>query len=197
MASPPNRRRSRGWRLTLAGALLISAVVATVTALLIADPIGVALAAVAATLLGIAAARLTYGELIESRIEAGAERAELARIYQRLTNRRIEENAEFMSHMQNRLATAQMQLSEVRGELTAARHAVYEAEQETKRQSKRATVAEQEGETLTSQLAEATEREASALMRVHELEAEVDVLRAEVAAWELLREDGSGQAVAS
>ncbi|MGZ5404976.1 MAG: hypothetical protein ACXWDL_10040, partial [Nocardioides sp.] len=51
-------------------------------------------------------------------------------------------------------------------------------------EARRAELAEQEGRATTARLDDAEERAAEALLRVAELEQQLDVLRAEVSAWQ-------------
>ena len=69
--------------------------------------------------------------------------------------------------------------------LTTAQKRAAEATRKMNTEARRADVAEPEGRELTARLDEsAEERAAEAIVRVAELEAELDVLRAELAAWQ-------------
>jgi len=158
MSSPTARRRQRSTRLTVATTLLTLAAV-LVTAAFLGDSTWLqAFAAVASVVLGAAATRITYSELLQTRRDAARDRAEQARDYRALT--------------------------ELEAALSAAQKRAAEATLKFNAEARRAELAEQQGRATSTRLDEAEERAAEAVLRVAELEQEVDVLRAEIAAWE-------------
>jgi len=143
-----------------------------------------ALAAVASVVLGAAATRITYSELLQTRRDAARDRADQARDYRALTEQRTAEHAEFSARMTARVERQEHALSELETALSAAQKRAAEATLKFNAEARRAELAEQEGRATTARLDEAEERAAEAVLRVAELEQEVDVLRAEIAAWQ-------------
>jgi chromosome segregation ATPase len=68
--------------------------------------------------------------------------------------------------------------------LTSAQKRAAEATRKFNAEARRAEVAEQEGREHASSLAQAEQRAATATVRVAELEKEIDVVRAELHAWQ-------------
>ena len=184
MSSPTARRRQRSTRLTVATSLLTFAAALVVAAFLGDSAWFQAAAAVSSVVLGAAATRITHSELLESRRDAAADRAAQAMAYRRLTDERAEEHAGFVTAIQGRVDRQEHALNELESALSAAQKRAAEATLKFNAEARRAELAEQEGRDTTVRLAEAEERAAEALLRVAELEQELDVLRAEVAAWQ-------------
>ena len=107
MSSPRARRRQRSTRLVTAAALVTTAAVAVIGTVLSASLTLVSIAAVLAVVLGGAAARITYSELLVSRREAAADRARQAQAYRDIAEARSAEHQEFASTMQQRVGTAE------------------------------------------------------------------------------------------
>ncbi|GAA1477869.1 hypothetical protein GCM10009623_23150 [Nocardioides aestuarii] len=143
-----------------------------------------AFAAFSAVVLGAAATRITHTELLQSRREAARDRAEQAQAYRELTDRRTAEHAEFSAAMTSRVERQEVALTELEVALSAAQKRAAEATLKFNAEARRAELAENEGRDTTRRLEEAEERAAEAALRVAELEQEIDVLRAEVTAWE-------------
>jgi len=184
MSSPTARRRQRSTRLTVAVSLLtFSAVLVTVAFL---DNVAwfQAAAAVSSVVLGAAATRITYTELLQSRREAARDRAAQAQAYRQLTDERTAEHADFVTTIQGRVGRQAHALTELEVALSAAQRRAAEATLKFNAEARRAELAEQEGRATTARLDEAEERAAESLLRVAELEQELDVLRAEVTAWQ-------------
>lgn len=137
MTMPSNRRRQRSVRITVAVLLLVVAGLVVLAALWIAEPVVLAVAAVAALLAGIGGVRLVLGELIRSRRLAAEDRAEQARAYQRLDAERIDENATFTTTMTSRMDEADYAVGELRGTLRLAERRAELAEQRARHESRR------------------------------------------------------------
>ncbi len=161
----PNRRRQRSVRVTVAVALLSVATVAVVLALPTQAPVWLSAAAVLSLVLGWAAARIVYSELIQSRIDNAADRAAQAQAYRSLFSERADEHAEFTTAMTDRLAAREREVAELENNVVAAQTRALEAEARVQRESRRAHDAETEltdlrarFETLEAERKEAVER---------------------------------------
>jgi hypothetical protein len=152
------RRRQRSVRVTVAVSLLTVATVAVLAALPTQSPAVLSASSVAALVLGWAAVRMTWTEVLQSRREHASDRAATAGAYRTLFSERAAEHAEFSTVMTERLADSNTSIHELRAALVAAQRQVAEM-------SVRAETAESAF--------------ASALVRVAELERSIDVLRAE------------------
>ncbi|HET8561593.1 MAG TPA: hypothetical protein VFL69_13810 [Marmoricola sp.] len=161
------RRRQRSVRVTVAVALLCVATVAVLAALPTQSPVLLSISSVVALVLGWAAARMMWTEVLQSRREHAADRAAAASAYKSLFAQRAAEHAEFTSAMTERLADANLERHELEGTLLATERRAMAAETRLARDSRR--------------LVESQER-------VHELEQELAVRRAEeadaLASWE-------------
>ena len=185
MASPRStRRRQRSTRLTVAVVLLALAAVAVLGAIVSGSWLLVTLAAAAGVLLGAAATKITHTELVTTRRDAARDRAEQAQAYRRLTDERTAENAAFAVSMQQKLAHREAAVSELEVALTSAQQRAADATRKLNAEARRAEAAERHGrdveERLGARLADAEERAAEAVVRVLELEQELDVVRAEL-----------------
>ena len=134
--------------------------------------------------LGAAATRITHSELMDARREAARDRAEQAQAYRRLTVTRTAENAEFAAAMQARITAHESSILELEVALTTAQKRAAEATRKMNTEARRADVAEQEGRDLAERLDDSEQLAAEAIVRVAELEAELDVLRSELLAWQ-------------
>ncbi len=184
MSSPTARRRQRSTRLTVATSLLTFAAALVVAAFLGDAAWFQAAASVSSVVLGAAATRITYSELLESRRDAARDRASQAVAYRLLTDERTAEHASFVTAIQGRVDRQEHALTELEAALSAAQKRAAEATLKFNAEARRAELAEQEGRATTVRLDDAEERAAEALLRVAELEQELDVLRAEVTAWQ-------------
>src|SRR4051812_39089935 len=106
MSSPRTRRRQRGTRLAVAAALLITAAVVVIGAVLSASLTFVSVAAVLSVVLGTTATRITHSELIRSRRDAAGDRAQQAQDYRALSQTRSQEQREFVEAMGTKLGRA-------------------------------------------------------------------------------------------
>jgi TolA-binding protein len=184
MSSPKARRRQRSTRLSIAVALVIIAADAVFSAVL-AGSWGLL---AAASLLGIAlcavAVRITHSELMQARRDHNRDRAAQAQGYAELTSTRTTEHTAYATGMEQRLSGHQTTIEELEVALTSAQKRAAEAARKVTAESRRAEQAEAEGESLARRLDEAETRAAEAILRVAELEAELDVARAELASWQ-------------
>ncbi|HET8605360.1 MAG TPA: hypothetical protein VFM09_15640 [Marmoricola sp.] len=161
------RRRQRSVRVTVAVALLGAATVVVLAALPTQSALLLSISSVLALACGWAAARIMWTEVLQSRREQATDRAAAASAYKSLFAERAAEHAEFTSAMTERLADANLQRRELEGTLLATERRAMEAETRLARDSRR--LVETQG-------------------RVHELEQELAVRRAEeadaLACWE-------------
>ncbi|MEQ4521939.1 hypothetical protein [Nocardioides kribbensis] len=190
-----SRRRQRSTRLTVATLLLVVAAVVVLAAALSGSWVAGVVAGVSAVLLGAAATRITYSELLQSRRDANRDRAEQAQAYRRMAEERSVEHAahvaaqvgDVRSELGARLAERETALSELEAELAKLQKHDAETTRRLLAETKRAQELEREGALTARSLDAAEERAAEAIVRMAELEAEIDVLRAEVetvtAAW--------------
>src|SRR3712207_2551779 len=117
MSSPTARRRQRSTRLTVASSLLTCAAV-LVTAAFLGDLAWFqAFAAVSSVVLGAAATRITYSELLQSRCDSARDRAEQAQAYRDLTEERTAEHLAFSRDMQARADRQELALTELESAL--------------------------------------------------------------------------------
>ena len=152
------RRRQRSVRVTVAVSLLAVASVAVLAALPTQSPALLSVAAVSAVVLGWAAVRIVWTEVLQSRRENATDRAATATAYKSLFSERAAEHAEFTTAMTERLAESNLTLHEYQG-------AMVQAQRETAEALVRAESAES--------------ARAAALLRVTELERSIEMLRAE------------------
>lgn len=187
MTSAHPRRRARSARLLLAGLLLAVAAVVVVTAIAVQNAWLLSGAAVLAVALGAAATRTVHSELAQSRRDAAKDRADVARSYVQITESHNAENAEFISTMKSlmaqREAERQQLIAELEVELGQAQRHVAEAVRAKQAEARRASAAEAEQRVLKRSLDVAEDQAAEAVVRVAELEGELDALRAELQAW--------------
>ena len=174
---PPDGRH----RLLVVSALLVLGAVASGSALL------VTLAAVASVALGAAATRITHAELLQSRRDANRDRAEQAQAYRHLAAARSEEHAARVAELTERLEERESVLGDLQTELVRTQRTAADSARQADVAHRRNVDLEKEGRLLSRSLESAEERAGDAIVRVAELEAEIDVLRAELetvtAAW--------------
>jgi len=179
-----NRRRQRSTRLTLAAVLVGAAAVVVLGAVVSGTPLLVTIAAVLAVVLGAAATRITYSELIAARRDAAHDRAVQAQAYRALTDERAAENATFAETMRGRLEYTQGVIAELEDALAVAQKRVGETTRKLNAEARRADVAEREGRDAVVRIeqsrAEAEARASAAILKVAELEQLLDVARAEL-----------------
>ena len=182
--APKARRRQRSVRLTIAAALTAVAALLVLGAVLSGSWLLLAFTAVVGVLLGAAATRITHSELMATRRDAARDRAEQAQAYRDLTVARTAEHTTFADTMRARVEAQENAIHELEVALTTAQKRAAEATRKLNTEARRADLAEHEGRATAGLLGEAEERAAEAIVRVAELEAELDVLRQELAAWQ-------------
>jgi chromosome segregation ATPase len=183
--APKARRRQRSVRLTIAVALTTIAAVAVLGAVLSGSWSLLAGAAALGVLLGAAATRITHSELMAARRDAARDRAEQAQAYRDLTEARTAEHARFTTTMESRVEAQETAIHELEVALTSAQKRAAEATRKLNAEARRGDVAEHEGRDLAGRLEAAEARAEEALVHVTELEQELDVLRAELLAWQV------------
>lgn len=126
------RRRQRSVRVTVAVTLLGVATVAVALALPTQSPMVLSGAAVGAIVLGWAALRMVWTEVLQSRRDNAADRAAAASAYHSLFSQRAAEHAEFTTAMTERLAEAQLTMRELEGVLGTEQRRAISAEREVR-----------------------------------------------------------------
>lgn len=163
-ASPSSaRRRQRSVRVTVAVTLLGVATVVVLAALPTQSPLLLSISSVVALVLGWAAARMMWTEVLQSRREQAADRAAAASAYKSLFAERSAEHAEFTSAMTERLAEAHLQRRELEGAMLATERRAMEAETRLARDSRRLVETQERIHELEQQLAVRQAEEADAL----------------------------------
>ncbi len=157
-----SRRRQRSSRLSVAAALLATSAILVTLASLAGTAVLLSAAGAASVLMGVAATRITHDELVDSRREASRDRARLAGDYRRLTETRVREQSVFADATRERLERYEELVASLDRDLSAAR-------------AEAAAVAATE----RRRAADAEDRAARAIVRVAELEQELDVIAAE------------------
>lgn len=152
------RRRQRSVRVTVAVCLLAVATVAVLGALPTQSPALLSVSSVLALVLGWAALRIVWTEVLQSRRENASDRAATASAYRTLFSERAAEHAVFTTVMTERLAESNSTLHELEG-------ALVKSQRQTAAESVRAETAESAF--------------AAAMVRVAELERSIDLLREE------------------
>ncbi|ANH38104.1 IncA protein [Nocardioides dokdonensis FR1436] len=160
--------------LLVLSALLVLGAVASGSALL------VTVAALGAVVLGAAATRMTHAELLASRRDANRDRAEQAQAYRRLAEARADEHAARVAELTGRLGEREVALGDLQTELVKTQRTAAESARQVEVAHRRNVDLEKEGRLVSRSLESAEERAADAIVRVAELEAEIDVLRAEL-----------------
>lgn len=178
------RRRQRSTRLVVAVLLLLLATLAVVGTAVTGSWLLVTLAAVVALVLGTAATKITHSELLDSRREAAGDRAAQAKAYAELTEVRTAESVEFAADMTGKVAKRDATIDRLEKRLADAAAELADARRELSATTDRADDAQRTADRLGRQLAAAEERAGQAVVRVAELEAEIDVLTAQLHAIE-------------
>jgi chromosome segregation ATPase len=161
--------------------LLLGAAAVVAGAAVTGSWLAVTVAGAVAVVAGAAATKITHSELMITRVTAARDRAEQAQAFRDVDARRSAEGVEFAADMQGKLAKRdatvsrlERRLQDTAEELADARRALTELEEQL-------AYAERENSTLGDRLTDAEERATSAVVRVAELEAEVEILTAQ---WE-------------
>ncbi|MBE7325506.1 hypothetical protein IEQ44_12675 [Nocardioides sp. Y6] len=182
---PAARRRQRSTRVTVAVGLLVLAAVLVVGAVATGQFALVLLSAVAALVLGAASTRITWSELVQTRRDAAADRARQAQAYRDITARRAAENVAFAQDMRARIAEREEVIGHLEVELGRALERAATSTLKMSSEARRADLAESQVTRLTESVEESETRAAEAIVRVAELEAELDGLRSELDAWKV------------
>ncbi|HEY6932392.1 MAG TPA: hypothetical protein VI452_03265 [Marmoricola sp.] len=157
------RRRQRSVRVTVAVSLLGIATVAVLVALPTQSPVLLSISAVLAIVLGWAAARMMWTEVLQSRREQATDRAAAASAYKSLFAQRAAEHAEFTAAMTERLAEARLEQRELEGTLLVTEKRAMEAETRLARDSRRLVETQERVNELEQELAVRRAEEADAL----------------------------------
>lgn len=193
MASTTARRRQRSTRVVVAVGLLALAAVVVAASFATGSLVLRGLAAVTGLVLGAAATRITHSELVQTRRDWASDRAEQARAYQVLDQRRTSEHLAYVEETAAEARRREEALREVESALVRAERKAAEATRKFSAEARRAELAEDESLRLGRQLEDSEQRAAEAIVHLAELEQEADVLRAELAAWQSLRAEQARQ----
>ncbi|MEJ7832234.1 MAG: hypothetical protein WKF79_04925, partial [Nocardioides sp.] len=178
-SSRPTRRRQRSTRLVIACVLLAAAGVLVAGAALSGSWLIVTIAAGLGVALGATATRIAHIELLDSRREAARDRAALAQDYRALAETRNAEHAVYVGAIDGQIARGEATISRLEGRLADAAAEVIATRRRLAEETERTELAEVDGRRLTARLEDADERAAHAIVRVAELEHELDVVTAE------------------
>lgn len=178
------RRRQRSTRLTVAVGLLVLAAVLVLGAIATGQLPLVLLSALASLALGAASTKITHAELLQTRLDAAEDRARQAQAYRDITARRSAENVAFANDMRARIEEREETIAQLEGELGKIMERAATATLKMNSEARRADVAEAEGLKLSELLEESEARASQSELRAAELTAELDTLRAELAAWQ-------------
>jgi hypothetical protein len=129
--------------------MLVVAGLVVLAALLLAELVVVAIAAVVALFAGVCAVRLVLDELVRSRRDAAEDRANQARAYQKMDARRVDEHATFATKLTTDLDEATATADELRGTLRLAERRAELAEQRARHESRRRGELQQRIDILT------------------------------------------------
>jgi hypothetical protein len=165
---------------TAAVGLIVLAALAVAGAVLSGSWLLVTIAAGLGVVLGAAATRITYTELVESRVAAAHDRAAQAKAYNELTDVRTAEHATYVADVRARIAEKEQALDELELALSLSQRRAATSTRKRNAEGRRAAG-------LQVRLAETEERARAAQLRVVELEQEVLTLRSEldtVTAWQ-------------
>ena len=144
-------------------------------------------AAVLGVVLGVAATRITNSELAVSRRDAARDRAVQAQAYRELTVLRTDEQAAYVESVTTRSSAQERTISGLERELRDAQGFLIDAHRQLLEEQLRADDSEREVTALGRRLDEAEGRAAQAIVRIAEIEQELDVVTAEWQASQLLR----------
>ena len=177
----PARRRQRSARVVVAAALVLLGACSVAGGLLTTTPL-LGAAAVLAVLLGALATRIVHTELLDSRREAAADRAELARGYRSLTEERVAEQAMFVRRTEVSMSRQRDALARLESQVVDAETRARAAAEQCDAERSRADLAEREGRRLGERIDDAEGRAAEAIVLLAELEQERDLLAAQLQA---------------
>jgi len=118
----PQRRRQRSIAVTVAIALFSAATAVLAGAFLVVTTPLLRLALVAVLIMGWAALRIMWTEILTARFEHAAERSEAARAATNLAARRTAQNAEFVATMNERIAMGRRTALDLTNAAAEAQH---------------------------------------------------------------------------
>ena len=163
----------------VAAALVITAAVVVIGAVLSASVTFVSVAAVLAVVLGATAVRITHSELVQSRRAAASDLAEQAQGYRAITEARSREQRDFVDALGAKVGRAAEAVTQLESAVVASQGRAASTVRQLRAETRRADEAEAEGSRLAVALEDSEERAAEAIVRVCELEDENTVLRTE------------------
>lgn len=166
----------------VAALLLVLAALVVVGTAVTGSWLLVTVAAGAAVVLGAVATKITHSELLDSREDAARDRALQARDYAAITAARTTENVEFAADMTGQVARRDATITRLEKRLTEAAGELADARRELAETHDLAEESQRTVERLGRSLADAEDRAGHAVVRVAELEAEVDTVRSELQA---------------
>ena len=140
------------------------------------------LTALLSVVLGATATKITHSELMATRVEAARDRAQQAQAYRVMTEARVADQARHDAYLTGEIIRREDAVADLEAALTAAHQRAADAVRARAEESRRADQAERDGQALAVRLEEAEQRAAEAIVRVHELETELDAVRSELAA---------------
>lgn len=160
----PQRRRQRSLAVTIAIALSSAATAVLAGAFVFVTTPLLRLALVAALIMGWAALRLMWTEILAARFEHAAERSEAARADTKLASRRAAQHAEFVATMNTRLTASRRTALDLTSAAAEAQHQAAQLRIQLRAEERRAS--------------ERTERIAELEADIHSLLAEAELHRA-------------------
>ncbi len=163
----------------VASALLLLAALAVAGTAPTGSWLLVLVAASVSVALGIAATRITYTEVLDTRRETAHERAQQASAYRAMTETRVAEQAVYVATTHATLLRHQATIGRLEQRLGDAASELADAHRELEVERGRLAEATELTTALTARLDDSEERAARAVIRVAELEQELDVVLAE------------------
>jgi hypothetical protein len=145
------RRVQRSVRFAVASCLLAGAALVVVPTVITGS--GTSAAAVAALLAGVAACRIVYTEVVQTRAQAAQDRARQARAFAATVTRNLSEHAEFTRAIADRLQERDRTIRELHGTLRLSERRAVDAESRVRRESRRANEAQQRLSVLLDEVA--------------------------------------------
>lgn len=168
--------------MTVAVVLVALAAFAVVGAVVSGSWLVASLSALLALVLGATATKITHSELMAIRVQAARDRAQQAQGYRAITEARVAEQAKHDAYLTAEIQRREITVADLEAALTAAHQRAADAVRARAEEARRADQAERDGQALAVRLEQAEQRAAEAIVRVHELETELDTVRAELAA---------------
>ncbi len=135
------RQIQRSVRVTVATALMIGAVLTVCIATAVSELL--APAAVLAAIVGAAATRIMYAEVVQTRVEAARQRVEHARSFQATMDRHHADHRVYTALMARRLGERDRAIGELGGTLRLLERRVDDAESRVRREARRANEAQE------------------------------------------------------